>query len=166
MKILLKRKMPERIMTIVNVYAPQSGRLRESCIELDEMYSQLNDLMTEYRKQRHLVFIAGYLNAKVGEQYGNTICMCRYSRGVTNLSGNILIDFYSPPFVYYQHCLQKTARHITKWQSIRQVNDSVVKVFNQIDYILCKLNTYSATKQDFERNCLKNRSNRSNLASK
>ena len=107
MKILPKRKMPEKIMTIVNVYAPQSGRLRESCRELDEMYSQLSDLMTEYRKQRHLMFIARDFNAKVGKQYGNTICMCRYSRGVTNLSGNILNDFYSPPVVYYQDCLQK-----------------------------------------------------------
>ena len=52
------------LMTVVNVYAPQSGRLVETPDELHQLYADLNDLCEEFDTDRELLFLQEILTLK------------------------------------------------------------------------------------------------------
>jgi exonuclease III len=133
---------PKKIVTVINVYGPQTGRLTQSIDELEEMYTHLNNLINETGKQRHLTFIAGDFNAKVGKRIGEDInCMGKFSRGITNNSGSNLIEFCEAHNLFMANtAFRHSARHITTWESRRTVNGEEIKIFNQIDYVICNQN--------------------------
>ena len=81
---------PKELITIINVYAPQSGRLTESLEELDELYHEPNVALNEIIG---MVFIYGDFNAKIGKRQEGEECMGRYTRGRRNTSGQTLVDF-------------------------------------------------------------------------
>ena len=130
---------PKKLITIINVYAPQSGRLRVSTEELDELYSQLNTLVNEHQnKDTALLLICGDFNAKVGKNDDSTECMGKYSRGRRNVSGQCLIDFCNTHnFFITNSAFKHKAAHITTWESTREVNNKIQRIYNQIDYIIC-----------------------------
>jgi sorting nexin-29 len=136
MKLTRIDEPPKRILTIVNVYAPHTGRLREDLSELTEMYEQLDLLLAEWGKSKHLVFITGDFNAKVGRL--DTPCLGNYGRGRTNVSGMSLIEFCEAHGMFVTNtAFRHSARHITTWESTRTMHDRTIRIFNQIDYIIC-----------------------------
>ena len=137
-----KTTKPKKLITIINVYAPQSGRLKISSDELDEMYNQLNTLVSEHNKNKDtsLLLICGDFNAKVGKNNDGTECLGQYSRGRRNVSGQCLIDFCNAHnFFVTNSAFKHKAAHITTWQSTRKNKNTnkVTNIFNQIDYIIC-----------------------------
>lgn len=141
-KLLIRRAEPKKLLTIINVYAPQTGRLRESVEELEAMYSQLDEILADLSRNKNLVFIAGDMNAKVGRVENEELnCIGKYGRGHTNNSGSSLIEFCDAHSLFLTNtAFKKSARHVTTWESTRMVNDREIRIFNQIDYIICHQN--------------------------
>ena len=89
-----------------------------------------------------MTILAGDFNAKVGKQRHTDIsCLGKFSRGRTNNSGKTLIEFCSINHLFISNsAFQHPARHITTWESQIKVNNKLVKIYNQIDYIICQEN--------------------------
>ena len=89
-----------------------------------------------------MVILAGDFNAKVGKRRHTDInCLGKFSRGRTNNSGKTLIDFCSINHLFISNsAFQHPARHITTWESQIKVDNKIVKIYNQIDYIICQEN--------------------------
>ena len=119
----IKPAKPQKLMTVINLYARHTGRLKESLEELEEMYEKLDTLLLDPTKTKDLVFIAVNLNAKVGK-LENTTCLGRYSRGKTNNSGMILIEFCEAHSLFVSNtAFRNSARHINlgiNWNSGRK----------------------------------------------
>ena len=122
-----------KFITVINVYAPQTGRLKDNSDELEEMYSQLNDLVEEFQKEKELVFFTGDFNAKVGRNDGTTECLGKYSRGIRNV-GQCLVDFCETHDLYVaNNAFQNKAAHISTWHKKMVINNKTVKLYTQID---------------------------------
>ena len=92
-KAVIKQTTVRNLITIINVYAPTTERVKNDEGELDQMYTDLGNLISELTKVASLVLIAGDFNAKVGKHSGNEACLGQYSRRKRNNSGQLLIDF-------------------------------------------------------------------------
>jgi hypothetical protein len=67
--------------------------------------------------------------------------MGKFSRGITNNSGTNLIEFCEAHNLFMANtAFQHNARHITTWESRRTVNGKEIRIFNQIDYVICNQN--------------------------
>ena len=93
LKMRIKKTANEKIITVINVYAPQSGRLIANCEELDDLYGSFNRPLEQFAKHNDCVFIYGGLNAKVEKNDASNSCLGRHSRGIRNTSRQILVDF-------------------------------------------------------------------------
>ena len=134
-KLKLTTQKPKHLSTVVNVYAPHTGRLHHNRDELDEVYHKLNKLVGA-NKNHNLLYIAGNFNAKVGRATGYT-CIGRYSRGRTNNRGTALLEVCETNQLFIS--FQQRASHITTWESRRSVNGKLITFFNQVDYIACSM---------------------------
>ena len=129
------------IISIVNVYAPTTQRIKQDNTELHDMYNELGILLQELQKLSNIIFIAGDFNAKIGKSNVKNPSIGRFSRGRRNASGEELIDFCNIHNLFVSNsAFQHPARHITTWQTQIIKNDKTIMVYNQIDYILCKQN--------------------------
>ena len=63
-KMKLVEIKPKNIISIVNIYAPHTQRIKDDSKELDELYDDLNKVLQELSKTT--VMIIGDWNAKVG----------------------------------------------------------------------------------------------------
>ena len=130
----------KQIMTIINVYAQTTQRIKKDSTELDDMYVELAELVNEFNSQSAIMFIAGDFNAKVGKKSNiPTPCLGRYSRGRRNASGESLIEFCNINDLFVSNsAFQHRASHITTWESKITINNRIINVYNQIDYIICR----------------------------
>ena len=89
-----------------------------------------------------MTVLAGDFDAKVGKQGHTDIsCLGKSSRGRINISGKTLIDFCSINHLFISNSVfQNLARHITTWESQIEVNNKLVKIYDQINYIICQEN--------------------------
>ena len=144
LKLILKMTKPRNLISIINVYAPTTQRVMNDIAELDELYTQLNNVINEF-KSTTLVLLAGDWNAKVGKSVNPyDTCLGKYSRGIRNNSGQLLIDFCITNDLFITNsAFQHPARHITTWENQRidpnNVNKTIT-IYNQIDYIMCNIN--------------------------
>ena len=68
-------------------------------------------------------------------------CLGKFSRGQANNSGKTLKDFCRINHLFISNsAFQDPASHITTWESQIKVNNKLVKIYNQIDYIICQEN--------------------------
>ena len=81
-KVKFKKVIPKDLITIINVYAPHTQRLLDDITELDELYTDLGNIINEF-KNKSQIYIAGDFNAKVGAS-GNEDCVGKYSRTLLN----------------------------------------------------------------------------------
>lgn len=109
---MIKQTAVRNLITIINVYAPTTERVKNDTDELDQLYTDLGNLISEFTKAASLVLIAGDFNAKVGKRSGNEECLGRYSRGKRNNSGQTLVDFCNIHNLFIS-AFQHPARHIT-----------------------------------------------------
>ena len=133
-----KKIIPKDLITIINVYAPHTQRLLENIDELDELYTDLGNVLNEF-KNKSQIYIAGDFNAKVGAN-GKEDCIGRYSRGRRNMSGQNFIEFCTINDLFITNTAFKhPARHITTWCGNRKDSrtNKMVEIYNQIDYIVC-----------------------------
>jgi exonuclease III len=73
MRMKITKKTPKKIITIINVYAPTTERVKKNMKELDDMYMQLNDLINNFKNDStSVLLIAGDFNAKIGKAEGIT----------------------------------------------------------------------------------------------
>ena len=138
LKVKFKKIIPKDLITIINVYAPHTQRLLENINELDELYTDLGNVLNEF-KNKSQIYIAGDFNAKVGAN-GNEDCIGRYSRGTRNMSGQNFIEFCTINDLFITNTAFKhPARHITTWCGNRKYSrtNEIEKIYNQIDYIVC-----------------------------
>ena len=142
MKMKVYKAEEKHIITIINVYAPTTTLIRKDNTILDELYLDLGNLINEQKKNSTMVILAGDFNAKVGKRRHTDInCLGKFSRGRTNNSGKTLIDFCSINHLFISNsAFQHPARHITTWESQIKVDNKIVKIYNQIDYIICQEN--------------------------
>ena len=136
-KTLLRKIKPKSIISVINVYAPHTQRVKEDPRELDEFYDDLNKLLQTLSKT--ITFIIGDWNAKVGVKREEDTCLGRYRRGRRNLSGQQLVEFCEAYNLKIANsCFQHPAKHQTTWSQTKIMKDTnkVVTVYNMIDYIL------------------------------
>ena len=138
LKMKIYKAEEKHILTIINVYAPATVLIRKDNTILDDLYLDLSNLINEQKSYSTMTILAGDFNAKVGKQRHTDIsCLGKFSRGQTNNSGKTLIDFCSINHLFVSNsAFQHPARHITTWQSQIKVNDKLVKIYNEIDYII------------------------------
>ena len=90
-----------------------------------------------------MTILAGYFNARVSKKRHTDIsCLGKFSVGrINNSMKTTLIKFCSinHPFIG-NSAFQHPARHITTWESQIKVNNKLVKICNQINYIICQEN--------------------------
>ena len=144
LQINLRKKSPKNLISIINIYAPTTERVKNDMSELDSMYTQLNNVINEL-KNTTLLFLAGDWNAKVGKSMNSSnTCLGRYSRGRRNNNGQLLIDFCIINDLFITNsAFQHPARHITTWENKRSDpnnQNKMIYIYNQIDYIMCNMN--------------------------
>ena len=139
--IRIKRVKKKKLLTIINVYAPTTSRVRENPTELSEMYADIGNIITEVKnKNSSLFLLCGDFNAKIGISDNTESCTGSFSRGIRNNSGQSLIDFCSIHQLFISNSKFKhPARHITTWQNTREIGGRSLTIFNQIDYIICPI---------------------------
>ena len=58
------------LITILIVYAPTSEIAETDPAQVDELYMNINNLISEYKNRRTLLMIAGDFNSKIGKTTG------------------------------------------------------------------------------------------------
>ena len=114
-------------ITIIQAYAPTSNAEEA---EVECFYEDLQDLL-ELTTKKHVFFIIGDWNAKVGSQEtpGET---GKFGLGVWNEAGRRLIEFCQENALVIANTLfQQHKRRLYTWTSPGGEHR------NQIDYILC-----------------------------
>ena len=114
-------------ITIIQAYAPTSNAEEA---EVERFYEDLQDLF-ELTTKKHVFFIIGDWNAKVGSQEtpGET---GKFGLGVWNEAGRRLIEFCQENALVIANTLfQQHKRRLYTWTSPGGEHR------NQIDYILC-----------------------------
>ena len=144
-KLKIRKVKTKGVITIINVYAPHTKRIRDDPAELHQLYADLGDAVASIKNssdtKTSLLLIAGDWNAKVGKSTGNEPCLGSWSRGRKNNSGQALIDFCNNHNLFITNsAFQHPARHITTWENTRinKRTNTVTHFFHQIDYILCE----------------------------
>ena len=142
LKIKIYKAEEKHILTITNVYAPTTALIRKDNTILDDLYLDLSNLINEQKSYSTMTILAGDFNAKVGKQRHTDIsCLGKFSRGRKNNSGKTLIDFCSINHLFISNsAFQHPPHHITTWESQTKVSNKLVKIYNQIDYIICQEN--------------------------
>jgi exonuclease III len=157
-KIKIERKKDDsETLTVINIYAPHTGRLQANLDELEDLYNDLSNLLNDINRTNNLIYIAGDFNAKIGKQT-DFKCLGKYSRGRINNSGVHLLDFCEANNLFIANsAFQHKASRITTWESQRLVNGRIIRIYNQIDYIICtepmkknlqNARSYAGTKTD------------------
>ncbi|XP_029654488.1 craniofacial development protein 2-like [Octopus sinensis] len=128
-----------RLTSIVNVYAPHSGRIQKNPEELDIFYEELGRTLTDLGSS-YFLFVAGDWNAKVGTRKGNESFIGHHGRGIRNYPGTVLAEFCRVFDLFLCNIgFQHPARHKTTWTGQRpSPTAGSVNIFNQIDYIVCR----------------------------
>ena len=128
------------VITIINVYAPTTDRVKKHPNEIEKLYANLNKLCDQFEKQSTSVtIIAGDFNAKVGKSNQTETCLGAWSRGKRNDSGSKLIQFCEErKKIIANSCFQHPAKHITTWAQQRTIKETntTKHIYNQIDYII------------------------------
>ena len=141
---VLKKDAVDHMVNIINVYAPTSEKVEKDSKEVENLYSEINKLMDNFRKMKSsITFVAGDFNAKVGRQMNEETCVGKHSKGERNQSGQLLTDFCERSELYLSNTsFQHPVRHITTWsqQRVEKRTGTVKCVNNQIDYILMDVN--------------------------
>ena len=135
----------EKIISIINIYAPHSG-LTEKTPELrDVFYEKLEETVKtieQTHRKKAIILIAGDFNSKIGiapkkDDAIQTTCMGYHSRGIRNENGRALIDFCEMNNMYITNSRFKhPAKHQTTWVGHRNINGQKRIIYNMIDYIL------------------------------
>ncbi|XP_029654617.1 craniofacial development protein 2-like [Octopus sinensis] len=127
------------MLSIINVYAPQSGRIAKNLDELDSFYEELARTLTSL-EDLSILFIAGDWNATVGIRSGDEQFIGRYGRGYRNLPGTLLAHFCETFSLFLCNtAFCHAARHRTTWTGSRTNGaGEPTSIYNQIDYILCR----------------------------
>ena len=114
MKLKISKNIPaDHVITIINVYAPTTTRVKKNMkVEYEDMYVQLTDMINNFNNiSTSIVFIAGDLNAKVGKSTNTGACLGRFSR--INNSGETLVQFCEANGLFIcNSAFQHPARHM------------------------------------------------------
>ncbi|MEE8289617.1 MAG: reverse transcriptase domain-containing protein [Nitrosomonadaceae bacterium] len=144
LKMKIQRKSPKHLFTIINVYAPTTQRVQANMKELDDMYSQLSELVNNFKNLASSMFvITGDLNAKVGKYSGLEKCLGQFSRGRRNNSGETLVNFCDINDLYISNSsFNHPARHITTCVKpyYDKTTNKNINSYTQIDYIILPRN--------------------------
>ena len=144
-KLLLTTTHPtDHLVNIINVYLPTSEKVANDETEAENIYTEIENLMNVFKKYKSSVtFIAGDFNAKVGKRNGEEESIGRYSIGERNRSGELMVNFCDRNELFMANtAFQHPAKHISTWsqQRVNKENNTVKRIFNQIDFILVKKN--------------------------
>ena len=142
LKMKIYKAEEKHILTIINVYLPTTALIRKGNTILDHLCLDLSKLVNEQKSNSTMTILAGDFNAKVGKRRHTDIsCLGKFSRGRTNNNGKTLIDFCSINLLFLSNnAFQHPVSHIITWESQIKVNNKFVKIYNQIDYIICQEN--------------------------
>ena len=112
---------------VIQVYAPTSNTEEA---EVERFYEDLQDLL-ELTPKRHVLFIIGDWNAKVGSQQTRGVTG-KFGLGVRDEAGQSLLEFCQENALVIANTLfQQHKRRLYTWTSPDGQHQ------NQIDYILC-----------------------------
>ena len=145
MKLTITKNIPaDHMITIINVYAPTTTRVRNNMKELENMYVTLSELINNFKNlSTAIVYLAGDFNAKVGVSTGSESCLGKFSRGRRNNSGETLVNFCDSQGLFIcNSAFQHPARHITTWSQHKKdkKTNKMIDIYNQIDYIIINKN--------------------------
>ena len=114
-------------ITVIQVYAPTSNAEEA---EVEGFYEDLQDLL-ELTPKKHVLFIIGDWNAKVGSQETPGVTG-KFGLGIQNEAGQRLIEFCQENALVIANTLfQQHKRRLYTWTSPDGQHQ------NQIHYILC-----------------------------
>ena len=112
---------------VIQAYAPNSNAEEA---EVERFYEDLQDLL-ELTPKKHILFVIGDWNAKVGSQETPGVTG-KFGLGVQNEAGQRLIEFCQENTLVIANTLfQQHKRRLYTWTSPDGQQQ------NQIDYILC-----------------------------
>ena len=140
-----------KIISIINVYGPTLKISKENTDIRDKFYKDLEKTFKDVQKKSYITLIAGDFNSKVGKRIENKVnsdgimecgetCLGRYSRGQRNENGTSLVDFCESNNLFIANsAFNHSARHQTTWIGQRRLDERIIPIFNQIDFIICKI---------------------------
>ncbi|XP_029656711.1 craniofacial development protein 2-like [Octopus sinensis] len=130
---------PNAVATVINVYAPHSGRIVNAPEEIDEFYEVLTRTYLSLQSST-LLLVVGDWNAKTGIRRGTETFIGRHGRGYRNLPGALLANFCKTLGLFLCNtAFDHSARHKSTWTGRRRGEDgNYVPIYNQIDYIVCR----------------------------
>ena len=95
-KLTLSTVKVKKCISITNVHAPTTERVRNDPSELDQLYAEIGETMSKLKRdtttKTSLLLLAEDFNAKVVKTQGES-CLGSYSRARRNASGQMLVDF-------------------------------------------------------------------------
>ena len=113
-------------ITVIQVYAPTSNAEEA---EVEWFYEDLQDLL-ELTPKKHVLFIIGDWNAKIGSQETPGVTG-KFGLGIRNEAGQRLIEFCQENALVIATLFQQHKRRLYTWTSPDGQHQ------NQIDYVLC-----------------------------
>ena len=127
-----------RPIIIINVHLPTTVTTKKNPGERNTIYNEIEKIIRKNDKSN--VIIAGDFNSKIGTRIEGENCCGHFSKGIRNENGQKLIDFCSENELFITNSAFKhPSRHITTWEgAFRSQDNKLIKVFNQIDFIIFK----------------------------
>ena len=130
----------DQTLVLINIYAPTQARSSANEQEREDMYDQLTIELGSLDSNRTTFVLAGDFNSKIGKSPNQTSesCIGKYTRGRRNENGQRLIEFCEEHgLVIADSLFRHRANHLTTWEGSRkQEDDTIVPIYNQIDYII------------------------------
>ena len=129
-----------KIITIINIYAPTSPVAEKNPEEEDKFYEQLTKTYNNCKNKSSLVLIAGDFNAKLGtkNQTENEAFIGNFGKGTRNHKGHRLAEFLNNNDLYAANThFKHPMRHRSTWHGlVKNSTGHFIQLHNQIDYVL------------------------------
>ena len=118
---------------------PHSVLTKQDPTVRDEFYNTLSDSLKARKTKGDNVLICGDFNSKVGkiEDHFEKECLGSFSKGTRNDNGTELLKFCLEQGLFIANSAFKhKSCHQTTWQGQIKKDNKIIKIYNQIDYIL------------------------------
>ncbi|GFR91258.1 craniofacial development protein 2 [Elysia marginata] len=124
---------------ILNVYAPHSVLTKKDPKTREDFYNKLSETYKSRKTKGDTVLILGDFNSKVGKIKDEIEkeCIGSFSKGQRNDNGQELLNFCLEHDLFIANSAFKhKSCHQTTWQGQIKKDNKIIKVYNQIDFIL------------------------------
>ena len=130
-----------RFLTLINVYGPTNQYAREGNLEeVEQFYDDLKKTVARKKRSSAIVIVAGDYNAVIGQRKDTETekkIMGKHTKGHRNINGTYMREFLVETKLFAANTAFKHRdHHKATWHSSHKVEDKIIGIHQQLDYIV------------------------------